>query len=70
MVDAKLVSRARHFVPLSLLRYLADLPSTKLPEAVTYVGEDGIKAIKGIVPWQSPDHRRRSPDTNIPKPCL
>jgi hypothetical protein len=48
MVDAKFVSRARHFVPLSLLRYLADIPSAIPPEAVSYVGEDGINAIKGM----------------------
>lgn len=48
MVDAKFVLRARHFVPLSLLRYLADLPSAIPPEAVSYVGEDGINAIKGM----------------------
>lgn len=50
MVDAKFVSRARHFVPLSLLRYLANLPSAKPPEAVGYIGEDGINTIRGIVP--------------------
>jgi len=48
MVDAKFVSRARHFVPLSLLRYLADIPSAIPPEAVSYVGEDGINAIKAM----------------------
>lgn len=49
-MDAKFVARARHFVPLSLLRHLADLPSAKLLATVSYVGEDGINAIKGIVP--------------------
>ena len=48
MVDAKFISRARHFIPLSLLRYLADLPSAIPPEAISYVGEDGINAIKGM----------------------
>jgi len=46
MVDAKFISRAQHFIPLSLLRYLADLPSAIPPEAISYVGEDGINAIK------------------------
>ena len=49
MVDAKFIARARHFVPLSLLRHLAYLAPTELPEALRYVGEDGINAIKGIV---------------------
>lgn len=53
MVDAKFISRARHFVPLSLLRHLASLTSAIPPDAVSYVGEDGIHAIKGIVPWRS-----------------
>ncbi|KAF8559157.1 DUF55-domain-containing protein, partial [Imleria badia] len=48
MVDAKFMSRARHFVPLSLLRHLADLPSAIPPEEVSYVGEDGIIAIKAM----------------------
>lgn len=70
MVDAKFVARARHFVPLSLLRHLADLPSADLPEVVSYVGEDGINTIKGIVPWQSQLHRWRVPETDISKLCL
>lgn len=70
MVDAKFVSRARHFVPLSLLRHLADLPSANPPEAVSYVGEDGINAIKGIVTWRSPLHRRRVPESDFSKACL
>lgn len=69
MVDAKFESRARHFVPLSLLRYLADLPSANPPGVVSYVGEDGINAIKGIVAWWSPLHRW-FPESDISKPCL
>ncbi|KAH0839797.1 hypothetical protein J3R83DRAFT_742 [Lanmaoa asiatica] len=48
MVDAKFVSRAQHFVPLSLLRHLASLPSAKPPGAISYLGEDGIDAIKAM----------------------
>lgn len=70
MVDAKFVARAQHFVPLSLLRHLADLASVKLPEAVGYVGEDGINAIKGIVAWRSLLHHRRVPESDISKACL
>lgn len=53
MVDAKFVSRARYFIPLSLLRHLAELPTATPPETLGYVGEDGINAIKGIVTWWS-----------------
>lgn len=70
MVDATFVSRARHFVPLSLLRHLADLPSAIPPEAVSYVGEDGINAIKGTVPWRSPLHRWQVSEPDTSKPCL
>ncbi|KIJ69925.1 hypothetical protein HYDPIDRAFT_104586 [Hydnomerulius pinastri MD-312] len=48
MIDATFVSRARHFVPLSLLRYIADLPSSEPPEEVGYVGASGVKAIKAM----------------------
>ncbi|KAG9317334.1 hypothetical protein JVU11DRAFT_1533 [Chiua virens] len=46
MVDVMFISRARHFVPLSLLRHLADIPSATPPEAISYVRQDGINAIK------------------------
>jgi len=48
MVDAKFTARARHFVPLSLLRHLTHLVPTELPEILGYVGEDGINAIKAM----------------------
>ncbi|KAN0097583.1 PUA-like domain containing protein [Tylopilus felleus] len=48
MVDAKFVSRARYFIPLSLLRHLAELPTATPPETLGYVGEDGINAIKAM----------------------
>jgi hypothetical protein len=50
MVDAEFVCRAQHFVPLSLLRYITDLPSSEPPEGIGYVGTDGVKAIQGTVP--------------------
>ncbi|RPD81319.1 DUF55-domain-containing protein [Lentinus tigrinus ALCF2SS1-7] len=46
MVDVTFVSRAKHFVPLSLLRTIAS--STDVPEDVSYIGEDGAQAIKGM----------------------
>ncbi|KAF8843116.1 DUF55-domain-containing protein [Paxillus ammoniavirescens] len=48
MIDAEFVCRARHFVPLSLLRYIADLPSSEPPEGIGYVGTDGVKAIQAM----------------------
>lgn len=45
MVDLTFASRAQHFVPLSLLRYIADNPS--LPDEIKYIGEEGGSAIKG-----------------------
>ncbi len=45
MVDVTFVSRAKHLVPLSLLRTIAS--STDVPEEVSYIGEEGAKAIKG-----------------------
>ena len=46
MVDATFVRRATHFVPLSLLRTIA--AAVEAPESVAYIGEDGVKAIKGL----------------------
>jgi len=48
MVDAEFVCRAQHFVPLSLLRYITDLPSSEPPEGIGYVGTDGVKAIQAM----------------------
>ncbi|EJF62226.1 hypothetical protein DICSQDRAFT_58814 [Dichomitus squalens LYAD-421 SS1] len=44
MVEVTFGSRAKHFVPLSLLRNIASEP----PEEVAYIGQDGAKAIKGM----------------------
>jgi hypothetical protein len=45
MVDLTFSSRAQHFVPLSLLRFVADHPN--LPDEIKYIGEEGASAIKG-----------------------
>lgn len=48
MVDLTFTARAPHFVPLALLRSIADpTASPELPEGMAYLGEDGVKAIKG-----------------------
>ena len=47
MVDLTFTSRAIHFIPLALLRYIADLSPQQLPEEIAYLGDHGIKAIKG-----------------------
>ncbi|TBU28751.1 PUA-like domain-containing protein [Dichomitus squalens] len=46
MVEVTFGSRAKHFVPLSLLRNIAS--SSEPPEEVAYIGQDGAKAIKGM----------------------
>ena len=40
-------SRAIHFIPLALLRYIAELSHQQLPEEIAYLGDHGIKAIEG-----------------------
>lgn len=47
MVDLTFVERAKHFMPLALLRYIADIPSTTPPPELEYIREDSISAIKG-----------------------
>ncbi|KZT06518.1 DUF55-domain-containing protein [Laetiporus sulphureus 93-53] len=49
MVDVTFVSRAAHFVPLSLLRNIAAAPPDAPPSGVEYIGSDGVKAIKEMV---------------------
>ena len=48
MVDLAFTMRAKHFIPLALLRYIADSPSDDPPEEIQYIGKDGVKAIKGM----------------------
>ncbi|KAF8883175.1 PUA-like domain-containing protein [Gymnopilus junonius] len=48
MVDLAFKSKAPHFVPLSLLRKIADAPASQVPDEVSYLGEEGAKAIKGM----------------------
>jgi len=47
MVDLTFGTRAKHFVPLVLLRYIADLPNNIPPKEIEYIGEGGVGAIKG-----------------------
>ncbi|KAJ7108517.1 PUA-like domain-containing protein [Mycena epipterygia] len=48
MVDLTFGARAKHFVPLALLRFIADAPGTAPPAGLEYLGEDGVAAIKGM----------------------
>lgn len=48
MVDLTFSSRAKNFVPLALLKFIADLPSNSAPDEINYLGEGGVKAIKGM----------------------
>lgn len=45
MVELTFVSRAAHFVPLALLRHIAEISG--LPSEIEYISETGFKAIKG-----------------------
>ena len=49
MVDLTFTSRAKHFIPLALLRYIADLNPQVLPKELAYLGDHGVKAIKGAL---------------------
>ena len=50
MVDLTFTSRAKHFIPLALLRYISDLNSqVLLLKELAYLGDHGIKAIKGTL---------------------
>lgn len=48
MVEVTFGSRAKHFVPLALLRHLADSSSTEPPTELEYIGSAGLKSIKGL----------------------
>jgi len=48
MVDLTFGSRAQHFVPLALLRFIADAPATSPPAGLEYLGDAGVAAIKGM----------------------
>ncbi|KAH8835870.1 PUA-like domain-containing protein [Flagelloscypha sp. PMI_526] len=45
MVDLTFKRRAKHFIPLALMKLLAT--STSLPSELDYIGESGFSAIKG-----------------------
>ena len=47
MVDVTFSSRTKHFIPLALFRYIATLPASELPDEIKYIGENGVKVIKG-----------------------
>jgi len=48
MVDLTFASRATHFVPLALMKHVADGSSSEPPAELQYIGNDGVKAIKGM----------------------
>jgi hypothetical protein len=51
MVNVTFTARARHFVPLTFLRHIADPAVSSLPSPLSYLTEADIKAIKGV--WLS-----------------
>jgi hypothetical protein len=46
MVDVKFISRVTHFVPYPLLREIAAGRVTQ-SDGIEYIGEEGMRAIKG-----------------------
>ncbi|KAF8638554.1 hypothetical protein AX17_002097 [Amanita inopinata Kibby_2008] len=46
MVDLTYKSRAPHFIPLSLLKRIADSPPDRVPPDLSYIGLQGCKSIK------------------------
>ncbi|KAG1768647.1 DUF55-domain-containing protein [Suillus occidentalis] len=48
MIDATFLSRAQYFVPLSLLRHIADSAESDPPDEFAYIGTDGMKAVKAM----------------------
>lgn len=48
MIDATFLSRAQYFVPLSLLRHIADSAESDPPDEFAYIGMDGMKAVKAM----------------------
>ncbi len=47
MVDLTFKSRAKHLVPLTLLKRIAESPPDQAPEDISYIGVQGCKAIRG-----------------------
>ncbi|EGO27974.1 hypothetical protein SERLADRAFT_462319 [Serpula lacrymans var. lacrymans S7.9] len=48
MVEVTFVARAKHLVPLALLKHIAALASGEAPSEVDYIGADGVKAVKNM----------------------
>ncbi|KAJ7158287.1 DUF55-domain-containing protein [Mycena crocata] len=48
MVDLSFGARAKHFVPLALLRFIADTHSASPPPGLEYLGDGGVAAIKSM----------------------
>jgi len=47
MVDVTFSSSTKHFIPLALFRHIAALAPSELSDEIAYIGEGGVKAIKG-----------------------
>jgi len=48
MVDVAFKSRAAHFIPLALLRRIADSTPSSLPVGIEYLSHDNVQAIKAM----------------------
>ncbi|KAH7916802.1 PUA-like domain-containing protein [Hygrophoropsis aurantiaca] len=48
MIDATFIARAKYFVPLALLRHIADSSNVEPPDEIGYIGVDGVQSIKAM----------------------
>ncbi|WVF67769.1 hypothetical protein IAT40_002529 [Kwoniella sp. CBS 6097] len=48
MVNVKFIGRLAHPPTLALIKVLAALPPSALPDEISYIGKDGLKAIAGM----------------------
>jgi len=46
MIDLTFKSRANHLVPLTLFKQIAESPPDQVPEDISYIGDQGCKAIR------------------------
>ncbi|WWC98296.1 hypothetical protein V866_005187 [Kwoniella sp. B9012] len=48
MVDVKFIRRLAHPPTLQLIKHLASLSSSSLPDEISYIGKDGLEAIRSM----------------------
>lgn len=48
MVDLTFKSRTSHFIPLALLRKIAEMSPSQIPEEISYLDEVDVRGIQGM----------------------